>query len=169
MSNDDGDWKPNGRPQSTMARNFSASLNDAFAINDNSLDGLLQSVEQKKQAVNSQSQELEALEARIRETEERLKQQQSRTSSPAGKTGASNSPHRRKPLGDTFAGHENDRPQLSAASPLSTQAPTTQSVSASTMSRWRPAASDFSSPMGRDRESMPINQSSGQQDDRYSE
>ena len=32
---------------STMARNFSASLNDAFAINDNSLDGLLQSVERK--------------------------------------------------------------------------------------------------------------------------
>ena len=30
-----------------MARNFSASLNDAFAINDSSLDGLVQSVEQK--------------------------------------------------------------------------------------------------------------------------
>ena len=119
--------------------------------------------------MNSQSQELEALEARIRETEERLKQQQSRTSSPAGKTGASKSPHRRKPLGDTFAGHENDRTQPSVASPLSTQAPTTQSVSASTMSQWRPAALDISSPMGRDRGSMPVNQSTGQQDDRYSE
>lgn len=63
MSNAD-DWKSNGRPTSwvslglnfdlhllincisTIARNFSASLNDAFAI-DSSLEGLAQSVEQK--------------------------------------------------------------------------------------------------------------------------
>lgn len=58
------DWKPNGRPQScvvnsdhsgnteglirtrTIARSFSAALNEAFMI-DNSLDGLSQAVEQK--------------------------------------------------------------------------------------------------------------------------
>ncbi|KAI9871836.1 MAG: hypothetical protein M1830_002398, partial [Pleopsidium flavum] len=62
MSDLDGDWKPNGRPQSyvilqtpqntvklirirTLARSFSAALNEAFMI-DSSLDGLSQSVEQ---------------------------------------------------------------------------------------------------------------------------
>ena len=57
----DGEWKPNGRPQSyvthdswlaalratrTIARNFSASLHDVFDI-DNNLGDLSQSVEQK--------------------------------------------------------------------------------------------------------------------------
>lgn len=61
---EENDWKPNGRPQScvvnsdqseythglirsrTIARSFSAALNEAFMI-DNSLDGLTQAVEQK--------------------------------------------------------------------------------------------------------------------------
>lgn len=62
MANDDGDWKPSGRPTSydcwsialglllraarMIARDFSADLNDAFAM-DSSLDGLVQSVQLK--------------------------------------------------------------------------------------------------------------------------
>jgi len=167
MSNDDGDWKPNGRPQSTMARNFSASLNDAFAIHDNSLDGLLQSVEQKKQAVDSQNQELEALEARLRETEQRLKERQSRNSSPAGKSGGS--PHRRKPLGDTFSGQENDRAHPPATSPLATQAPITQHVMPSTMSQWRPDTRESSSGTARMTGDMPGGQPAVQQESRFAE
>ncbi|KAL9099310.1 MAG: hypothetical protein Q9163_005178, partial [Psora crenata] len=101
MADKDDDWKPNGRPQSTIARNFSASLHDVFDI-DKNLGGLSQSLEQKKKAVDSQTKELEALEARLKETEERLKQKTSRTSSPSGR----GSPHRRQPVGDAFYGHE---------------------------------------------------------------
>ncbi|KAL8800063.1 MAG: hypothetical protein Q9223_007439 [Gallowayella weberi] len=68
--------------QDSIARTFSADLNDAFSV-DKNLDGLVQSVEQKKQAVSSQTQELEALEAKLRETEEKLREKQV---SPAGKT-----------------------------------------------------------------------------------
>ncbi|KAI4591860.1 hypothetical protein KJ359_012112 [Pestalotiopsis sp. 9143b] len=68
----DRDWKPNGRrPQSTVARSFSAELMDIFRI-DNSLADLDNQVEKKKQEVTSQTSELEALERRIREMEERL-------------------------------------------------------------------------------------------------
>ncbi|KAI9852078.1 MAG: hypothetical protein M1838_001875 [Thelocarpon superellum] len=77
MADADGDWRPNNRPQSTIARSFSAALNDAFKIDvDADLGNLSNAVEQKKQAVSSQSQELEALEARLRATEERLRQKQ---------------------------------------------------------------------------------------------
>ncbi|MCJ1338363.1 hypothetical protein MMC09_003650 [Bachmanniomyces sp. S44760] len=93
MSNDDEGWKPNGRPQSTIAQSFLAALNDAFMIDDH-LDGLAKSVEQKKKAVTTQNAELEALEARLRKTEERLKAQQSRSSSPAGGRSGYNSPNR---------------------------------------------------------------------------
>lgn len=59
-----------------MALNFSASLDTVFAIQEPitpEIVDLAQSVEQKKQAVDSQSRELQALEARLREMEERLK------------------------------------------------------------------------------------------------
>ncbi|KAM0809412.1 hypothetical protein AB5N19_09755 [Seiridium cardinale] len=79
----DNDWKPNGRrPQSTIARSFSAELMDIFRI-ENSVADLDHKVEQKKQEVNSQASELEALERRIREMEERLKRNH-----PAGAAGA---------------------------------------------------------------------------------
>ncbi|CAF9922199.1 MAG: hypothetical protein HETSPECPRED_004995 [Heterodermia speciosa] len=106
------DYKPNGRPQSTIAQNFSLSLNETFAIDDNpKLEGLLQSVQEKKQAVTSQSQELEALDAKLRETEARLnqKKKQSRTSSPTGITGETSSAQRRKPVPSGFGGQEDDR------------------------------------------------------------
>jgi len=123
MSDSEGDWQPNGRPQSTLARSFSAALNDAFMI-DSDLDGLSNSVEQKKKVVSSASQELEALEARLRETEELLKKRQtgSASRSPAATSGR-NSPHRRTPLGAAFspdAGKESTPP----TSPLSRQQPT---------------------------------------------
>lgn len=94
-----------------MARNFSASLNSAFAIDDHTsttpeLNNLAQSVSEKKAAVDSQTSELQALEARIKEMDKRLEQKRSRTSSPAGAEGGvgSGSEHRVPPLGDTLSG-----------------------------------------------------------------
>ena len=121
----------------------------------------------RKQAVDSQNQELEALEARLRETEQRLKERQSRNSSPAGKSGGS--PHRRKPLGDTFSGQENDRAQPPATSPLATQAPITQSVMPSTMSQWRPDTRESSSGTARITGDMPVGQPAVQQESRFAE
>ncbi|KAL0941263.1 uncharacterized protein CTRU02_204026 [Colletotrichum truncatum] len=69
----DRDWVPNGRrPQSTIARSFSAELMDIFRI-ENSVADLDEKIDQRKQTVQSQTNELEALERRIREMEERLK------------------------------------------------------------------------------------------------
>ncbi|CAI0653860.1 hypothetical protein CGCF415_v006678 [Colletotrichum fructicola] len=69
----DRDWVPNGRrPQSTIARSFSAELMDIFRI-ENSVADLDEKVVQRKQTVQTQTNELEALERRIREMEERLK------------------------------------------------------------------------------------------------
>ncbi|PVH91374.1 hypothetical protein DM02DRAFT_636158 [Periconia macrospinosa] len=68
----DHGWKPNNRPQSTLAQNFMSELDDLFRL-DGGIDMLDKNVHQKKQVVSSHSQELEALEARLRETEERLK------------------------------------------------------------------------------------------------
>ncbi|KAK3386610.1 hypothetical protein B0H63DRAFT_138653 [Podospora didyma] len=71
----DRDWKPSGRrPQSTIARSFSAELMDIFRI-ENSVADLDKHVNEKKQQINTQTSELEALEARIREMEQRLKTQ----------------------------------------------------------------------------------------------
>ena len=103
-----------------MARNFSDSLNSAFAIDDTTpnvntpqLENLAQSVSQKKAAVDSQTSELQALEARIKEKDKRLEQKRSRTSSPAGRGGCAVSgamgggteegtPYHRQPMGDTL-------------------------------------------------------------------
>lgn len=71
----DRDWKPNGRrPQSTIARSFSAELMDIFRI-ENSVADLDEKVDKRKKEIDNQTSELEALEARIREMEERLKGQ----------------------------------------------------------------------------------------------
>ncbi|MCJ1274694.1 hypothetical protein MMC21_002492 [Puttea exsequens] len=162
---DEEEWKPNGRPQSTIARNFSASLNDAFAI-DSKLDDLAQSVEQKKQAVNSQNAELEALEAKLRETEDRLKQRQSRNSSPSGiNFGNTSSPLRRRPLAEAFGGQENERAQPAASSPLAREPMTSssQGVMNSTLSQWRPQKNDNS------RDFNTVEESRGQQSNFYEE
>ncbi|KAF5003669.1 hypothetical protein FDECE_9795 [Fusarium decemcellulare] len=69
----DRDWQPNGRrPQSTIARSFSAELMDIFRI-ENSLTDLDAQVHDKKQTVDKNTEELASLEARIREMEERLR------------------------------------------------------------------------------------------------
>ncbi|KAI9049756.1 hypothetical protein LZ554_005907 [Drepanopeziza brunnea f. sp. 'monogermtubi'] len=90
----DREYKPSGRPTSTMAQSFSLALNDLFKI-DNSLADLDAAVSEKKKAVSTQTSELEALEARIKATEERLRQ--------AATAGPQLSPRQRAPLADTFA------------------------------------------------------------------
>ncbi|KAK0639141.1 hypothetical protein B0T16DRAFT_237216 [Cercophora newfieldiana] len=88
----DRDWKPSGRrPQSTIARSFSAELMDIFRI-ENSVADLDEKVDKRKQQLNSQTSELEALEARIREMEERLKTQ---APNPSGRS--SGSPRTQRP------------------------------------------------------------------------
>ncbi|RFU23546.1 hypothetical protein B7463_g12792, partial [Scytalidium lignicola] len=103
MSDDefDKDWKPSGRPQSTMARSFSLALNDLFKI-DNSIADLDAAVFEKKKAVSTQTSELEALEARLRETEERLKAKQAAATDPARRHSGMGSPRTRAALGDAF-------------------------------------------------------------------
>ncbi|KAK1834499.1 hypothetical protein QBC39DRAFT_328086 [Podospora conica] len=80
----DRDWKPNGRrPQSTIARSFSAELMDIFRI-ENSVADLDEQIDKRKQQINSQTTELEALEARIREMEQRLGGGSSSGAKPSG-------------------------------------------------------------------------------------
>ncbi|EEH11541.1 hypothetical protein HCBG_00996 [Histoplasma capsulatum G186AR] len=81
MSDIEEEWKPTGRPQSTMARSLAAALDNAFML-DNEVDSLTQSVHYKQQMVTIQNRELEALEARIREAEMRLRETSSRSVSP---------------------------------------------------------------------------------------
>ncbi|KAI4117979.1 MAG: hypothetical protein LQ345_001870 [Seirophora villosa] len=135
MSANERDSGAVGASQDSVTRTFSADLNDAFSM-DKKLDGLVQSVEQKKQAVSSQSQELEALEAKLRATEQRLKEKQSTATAM------------------TSDGTGQEQQTLSAASKSQGQsgltAPDTygsamplrntsdQAPSASTMSYWRP-------------------------------
>lgn len=115
----DREWKPTGRPQSTMARSFSLALNDVFKI-DNSLADLDAAVEQKKKAVSTQTSELEALEARLRATEERLKAREA-VSTSGRSSGGANSPRQRAPLGDTFTHTRPENAETSPTSPLATE------------------------------------------------
>jgi len=69
--NPDAGWKPNGRPQSILARDFSAALDDLFKLNG--IGALEESVEQKKDTVQSQRYQLEDLDAKLRETDHKLK------------------------------------------------------------------------------------------------
>ncbi|CAL3973401.1 unnamed protein product [Diplocarpon coronariae] len=104
----DRQWKPSGRPTSTMAQSFSLALNDLFKI-DNSLADLDAAVSEKKKAVSTQTSELEALEARLKETEERLK------------AAASGSPPRKSP--DRFSSRPQDTFKGDAPSLLTTGLP----------------------------------------------
>ncbi|KAI0399214.1 hypothetical protein F4802DRAFT_611058 [Xylaria palmicola] len=73
------DWVPNGRrPQSTIARSFSAELMDIFRI-ENSVADLDEQIDKRKQQVNSGQTELEALSARLAEMEARLKNSMTNT------------------------------------------------------------------------------------------
>ncbi|KAI1151782.1 hypothetical protein F4825DRAFT_421801 [Nemania diffusa] len=68
----DRDWVPSGRrPQSTIARSFSAELMDIFRI-ENSVADLDEQIDKRKQQVTTGQTELQALEARLKEMEARL-------------------------------------------------------------------------------------------------
>jgi len=70
----DRNWQPNGRrPQSTIARSFSAELMDIFRI-ENSVTDLDKEVNERKQVVTKTADELASLEARLKEMEARLQQ-----------------------------------------------------------------------------------------------
>ncbi|PWW73862.1 hypothetical protein C7212DRAFT_213922 [Tuber magnatum] len=77
--NEDSKQFAKERPISTVARSFSAQLNDAFLIDD-TLDQLSSTVEQKKLSVTFHSKELEELEARIRRAEALLEEKKKRFS-----------------------------------------------------------------------------------------
>ncbi|KAF2675960.1 hypothetical protein K458DRAFT_425124 [Lentithecium fluviatile CBS 122367] len=108
MDDPDYGWKPNNRPQSTVARNFMSELDDLFRL-DGGIDVLDKNVHQKKQAVSTHAQELEALEAKLRETEERLKR--AKSSPPRRKDS-----QRRTPIEGAFPAE--DRARLETGSPL---------------------------------------------------
>ncbi|KAF2965463.1 hypothetical protein GQX73_g8110 [Xylaria multiplex] len=91
----DRDWVPNGRrPQSTIARSFSAELMDIFRI-ENSVADLDEQIDKRKQQVTSGQTELQALEARIKEMEARLQ-----GSKPGGSAGSPRA--QRQPLANAF-------------------------------------------------------------------
>lgn len=120
----DREWKPSGRrPQSTMARHFSVTLDDLFKM-DNSIADLDAAVDQKyaplpwsldrhltaetftnttsrKRLVSTHTSELKALEEALRATEERLK---------AAAPDRVPSPRSRKAInGDTFEKPQDDK------------------------------------------------------------
>ncbi|KIW58106.1 hypothetical protein PV05_02656 [Exophiala xenobiotica] len=70
--NPDAGFKSKGRPQSTLARDFSAALDEMFKLNG--VGALEEAVVQKKDTVQSQQYQLEDLETKLREADERLKQ-----------------------------------------------------------------------------------------------
>ncbi|KAI1196560.1 hypothetical protein F5X97DRAFT_325392 [Nemania serpens] len=86
----DRDWVPNGRrPQSTIARSFSAELMDIFRI-ENSIADLGEQVDRRKHQVTTGQTELQALEARLKEMEARL--QTSKIGRPGGSSQAQQQP-----------------------------------------------------------------------------
>ncbi|KAL5398770.1 hypothetical protein PMIN06_008400 [Paraphaeosphaeria minitans] len=103
----DAGWKPNNRPQSTIARNFMSELDDLFRL-DGGIDLLDKTVHQKKQAVSTHAQELEELEAKLRATEERL--HQARNSPPRRKDS-----QRRTPVEGTFSAQDKARLESSGS------------------------------------------------------
>ena len=127
----------------------------------------LDAKKRRKEAVNSQTQELHALEARLRDTEERLKERQSKDPSSADRIGPTNLPNRRQPLGETLNGQDNNRLESSTTTPEAKQAPASQSVSASTMSRWRPAQNTASEKGGEHADNAALSRPSRQENIRY--
>ncbi|KAF3046806.1 hypothetical protein E8E11_004337 [Didymella keratinophila] len=113
----DAGWKPNNRPQSTVARNFMTELDALFNL-DSSLDTLDKTVHEKKQAVSTQAQELEALQRRLREAEERLSQ--ATGNSPPKRKDS----QRRSPISGVFP----NKDTASANSPLAARHPQTMDI-----------------------------------------
>ncbi|KAL6710725.1 hypothetical protein ACN47E_007782 [Coniothyrium glycines] len=114
----DHGWKPNNRPQSTVARNFMSELDNLFKL-DGDLNTLDKTVHEKKQAVSTQTQELEALEAKLRAAEERLNH--AKSNSPPRRKDS----QRRSPLDGVFPAQ--DKARLGGpASPLAPKGPQPQ-------------------------------------------
>ncbi|KAE8853725.1 hypothetical protein HRS9122_00717 [Pyrenophora teres f. teres] len=107
----DHGWKPNNRPQSTVARNFMSELDCLFNL-DEGLEMLDKTVLEKKHAVTTQTRELEALEARLRAAEERLNQAKG-NSPPARKDS-----QRRTPVEASFSDQDKARLEEASSSPL---------------------------------------------------
>ncbi|KAI4272817.1 MAG: hypothetical protein L6R38_006505 [Xanthoria sp. 2 TBL-2021] len=129
--------RESGPPEirSSISRTFSADLNDAFSV-DKNLDGLVQSVERKKQEVSSEIQELEALEAKLKETEEKLKEKQA---SPAANRVSDNGIQQQTPPPAYRAqAQENSTASGPATVDEGTGSSVDQAPSTSTMSYWRP-------------------------------
>jgi len=106
----DRDWKPSGRrPQSTIAKSFSAELSNIFQI-DNSIADLDDQVNKRKQQVDSHTAELEALEARIREMEARLKGQFAPASSSSPRPAGGSPRASRQPATHPFGSTSPDAP-----------------------------------------------------------
>lgn len=118
----------------------------------------------RKESVDSQAKELQALEARLRDTEELLKERQSRGPSSVGRNNEIESLNSRQPLGNASGGQENGRLESSSTYPHATQAPSSQSVSASTLAHWRPAQNTAS---GTDGGGAPFARPSGQENSGY--
>ncbi|KAI1118124.1 hypothetical protein F5Y14DRAFT_447535 [Nemania sp. NC0429] len=122
------DWVPNGRrPQSTIARSFSAELMDIFRI-ENSIADLDEQIDKRyvslhprkaalrigsKQVVSTGQSELQALEARLKEMEARL-----RTSKP-GRPGASSQAQQQPPANTSDSSTQSTDKEL-AHRPLQT-------------------------------------------------
>ncbi|KAL8672743.1 MAG: hypothetical protein Q9168_002797 [Polycauliona sp. 1 TL-2023] len=122
--------------RSSISRAFSADLNDAFSP-DKSLDGLVQSVERKKQEVSSELQELEVLEAKLKATEEKLKEKQ--TSPAANRVKADAMQQQQSPQTANRAQTPEATTSSNAATAMEpTGSSANQAPSASTMSYWRP-------------------------------
>ncbi|KAI1748532.1 hypothetical protein F4782DRAFT_534364 [Xylaria castorea] len=98
------DWVPSGRrPQSTIARSFSAELMDIFRI-ENSVADLDEKIDKRKQQVTTGQTELQALEARLKEMEARLQM------SKAGPSGGSPRAQR-QPVAGASSSADKELPQ----------------------------------------------------------
>lgn len=98
----DSNWQPNARrPQSTIARSFSAELMDIFKI-DESVADLDDRVDKRKQTISMQTNELQSLEQRLREMEERLRSANSGNSSVASSNTGSPPQNQRHPVAGAF-------------------------------------------------------------------
>lgn len=90
----DAEWRPNGRPVSTAALNFSAALDNIFNLGASG--ELAMTVEQKKNEVKSHEQQLEDLDARLRQADERLKRLESNHKGMQGESVTSSRGHDRR-------------------------------------------------------------------------
>jgi hypothetical protein len=121
--NEDSKQFAKERPISTIARSFSAQLNDAFLIDD-TLDQLSSTVEQKKLSVTFHSKELEELEARIRRAEALLEEKKKRFSEQLpGEQPSDLSAPSTRPARQSMPDHDQPESSQAAAAPPNRPAP----------------------------------------------